>query len=208
MARSPTRDSHSATSSGATSSGATARRKAPAAAPAVVVQPAVPVDQWPDKTLLRISEVAQLVGVQAHVIRFWTAQFSAVRPERSSTGRLLFGRPAAERLLRIRAMLYDQGLTIAGARKALAAVAEKPKPAPAALPSPLLTAQIERLQTELRGVQAREAAARAGEAHALLQLAAARQIAAALPKFDAAGLLGVAAALDALATRLEAPLDL
>ncbi len=188
---------------------ASATRKTSARKPAgpqeIELRPPVPLAQWPDKTLLRISEVAQLIGVAAHVVRFWTSQFGAVRPERSSSGRLLFGRPAAERLLRIRAMLYEQGLTIAGARKALGAVVEKPKPMVVAEPTPHLLAQIERLQTELRGVQAREAAARAGEAQARLEAAAARKVAAAIPQSDQRALSAVITALERLAAQLDLP---
>lgn len=75
----------------------------------------------PDKVWYRIGEVAELLGVGTHVVRFWQGQFPSVRPERSSTGRFLYTPAAVERLQRIRNLLHEQGFTIAGARKALAA---------------------------------------------------------------------------------------
>lgn len=77
-----------------------------------------PVD-IPDKVYFRIGEVAKLVGVKPHVIRFWQEQFPSVRPERSRSGRFLYPRKAVERLLRIKHLLYQKGYTIPGARKAL-----------------------------------------------------------------------------------------
>ncbi|MSP93455.1 MAG: MerR family transcriptional regulator [Myxococcales bacterium] len=74
----------------------------------------------PDKVWFRIGEVAALLGVETHVVRFWQGQFSSVRPERSTTGRFLYTRAAVERLQHIRHLLHVQGFTIAGARKALA----------------------------------------------------------------------------------------
>ncbi|MBM4342888.1 MAG: MerR family transcriptional regulator [Deltaproteobacteria bacterium] len=152
----------------------------PAVPPATAVRPAVPLDQWPEKTLLRIGELANLLGVETHVVRFWTAEFGSVRPERSSTNRLLYGRAAAERLFRIRTLLYEKGMTIAGARKALAAPPDPARAEPIDADYRVrLEAQaaeagraVERLHTALRAAEAREHAARAGEAEARVQLAA------------------------------------
>lgn len=142
----------------------------------VAVRAAVPLERWPDKKLLRIGEVATLLGVEAHVVRFWLQQFRSVRPERSDSNRLLFGRPAAERLLRIRTLLYEQGYTIAGAKKALsdsgvvvavsppAAVAtEAAQDTGATRAEAELTRQVARLEGELRAMAARLQAVQASE---------------------------------------------
>ncbi|MSQ81682.1 MAG: MerR family transcriptional regulator [Myxococcales bacterium] len=165
------------------------------------VRSAVPLGQWPTKALLRIGELADLLGVQTHVVRFWTDQFGAVRPERSSTNRLLFGRPAAEKLLKIRDLLYEQGMTIAGARKALGASLERKAIAePRGAEQADLIRQVERLQSDLRGLQAREAAARASENAALSEAAAARALAAAV---DTSRLVDLAERMHAFAADLE-----
>lgn len=166
---------------------------APRSAEPAAVQPAVPLGQWPDKQLLRIGELADLLGVDTHVVRFWLTEFSAVRPQRSSTNRLMFGRPAAEKMLRIRQLLYDQGMTIAGARRMLAA-ADKPEvAAPPADSAKLAEAsrQIDHLRQEVRGAQARQAAAEAGESAALRRAADAGRQA----RADAAAKLSQAADL-------------
>jgi hypothetical protein len=36
--------------------------------------------QLPDKLFFKIGEVAQIVGVRAHVLRYWETEFSALRP--------------------------------------------------------------------------------------------------------------------------------
>ncbi len=139
----------------------------------------------PDKHFFRIGEVADMLGVEPHVVRFWQQQFPQVRPERSSTGRLLFGRPALARLARIRALLYDEGFTIAGAKKALAHDAAPPKPpevvyveTKVAQPHDdtaevALRAEADRLGRELRSLEARLAASEASEAAVRRQLAGA-----------------------------------
>ncbi len=73
----------------------------------------------PDKLFFRIGEAAQLVGVEAHVLRYWETEFR-VRPQRSSTGQRMYRRKDIARFLKIKRLLHDEGFTIAGARKALA----------------------------------------------------------------------------------------
>lgn len=165
--------------------GQSAGQAAAATLPSSGVQAAVPLEQWPDKLLFRIGELADLLGIETHVVRFWLKEFPTVRTERSDTGRLLFGRPAAERMLRIRELLYDHGYTLAGARKALGTgktaskssensatsperLAAQAAAAPAKISGPTkqeleLQRQVETLQADLRATQARLAASQAGE---------------------------------------------
>jgi DNA-binding transcriptional MerR regulator len=75
--------------------------------------------QLPQKLYLRIGEVARLLGVKPHVIRFWEKEFKVLRPKKSATGQRIFSRKDVERLGLIRDLLYDQGYTIEGARKYL-----------------------------------------------------------------------------------------
>ncbi len=73
----------------------------------------------PNKSLFRIGEVAKLLGVETHVVRFWQQQFPHVRPTRSSSGRFLYSRSQVEQLERIRRLLHEERMTIEGARKAI-----------------------------------------------------------------------------------------
>ncbi len=77
-----------------------------------------PVPQ-PLKMYHRIGEVARLLDVKPHVIRFWESEFKSLRPRKSTTGQRIFSRADVERLTAIRHLLYDQGFTIEGARRHL-----------------------------------------------------------------------------------------
>ena len=66
-----------------------------------------------------ISEVAEWLGVQAHVLRFWESKFSQVKPVKRAGGRRYY-RPADMQLLGgIRKLLHEDGLTIKGVQKIL-----------------------------------------------------------------------------------------
>lgn len=66
-----------------------------------------------------ISEVADWLGVQAHVLRFWESKFSQVKPVKRAGGRRYY-RPSDMQLLGgIRKLLHDDGLTIKGVQKML-----------------------------------------------------------------------------------------
>lgn len=86
----------------------------------------------PRKLYYKIREVCKIVGVEAHVLRFWEKEFPALSPPKSKSGHRTYRPKDIELLLEIRRLLYDEGFTIAGARRRLGAGprAEKPAPAP------------------------------------------------------------------------------
>ncbi|MDP2517787.1 MerR family transcriptional regulator [Shimia thalassica] len=66
-----------------------------------------------------ISEVADWLDTQAHVLRFWESKFSQVKPVKRAGGRRYY-RPADMMLLGgIKKLLHDDGMTIKGAQKLL-----------------------------------------------------------------------------------------
>lgn len=73
----------------------------------------------PQKLYFRIGEVAGIVGVEPHVLRYWEREFRTIRPTKSARGQRVYSRRDVENLLRVRELLYTQGFTIAGARKQL-----------------------------------------------------------------------------------------
>ena len=73
----------------------------------------------PEKKYFKIGEVADLVGVEPHVLRYWETQFPQVRPHKARSGHRLYRRREVETLLVIRELLHVQRFTIAGARQAL-----------------------------------------------------------------------------------------
>lgn len=85
----------------------------------------------PDKLYFRIGEISQLVGVDAHVLRYWETEFR-MKPHRSSSGQRLYRKQDLARFLRIRRLLHDEGYTIAGARKIMSGGAQAATTAPPA----------------------------------------------------------------------------
>lgn len=66
-----------------------------------------------------ISEVADELDVQQHVLRFWETKFSQVRPLKRGGGRRYYRPEDLELLKRIYHLLYTEGYTIKGAQKLL-----------------------------------------------------------------------------------------
>ena len=71
----------------------------------------------PDKLFFKIGEVCELVGVQAHVLRYWETEFPSLQPQKNRAGQRTYRRRDVEMALRIRQLLYDEGFTIAGAKR-------------------------------------------------------------------------------------------
>ena len=74
----------------------------------------------PEKSLFRIGEVSRLTETKAFVLRFWESEFPTLQPVKSPSGHRLYRREDIETVLEIKRLLYEQGFTIAGARKHLA----------------------------------------------------------------------------------------
>ncbi|RYG65694.1 MerR family transcriptional regulator, partial [bacterium] len=81
----------------------------------------------PAKLYFRIGEVADLVGVEPHVLRYWEREFRTIRPSKSAKGQRVYSRRDVENLFRVRELLYTQGFTIAGARKRLQKSGDEPE---------------------------------------------------------------------------------
>ncbi|OQX19343.1 MAG: hypothetical protein BWK76_04980 [Desulfobulbaceae bacterium A2] len=73
----------------------------------------------PDKVYFKIGEVSDLVGVDAHVLRYWESEFRQVRPQRARSNQRLYRQQDVQFLLRIRQLLHEEGYTIEGARRRL-----------------------------------------------------------------------------------------
>jgi DNA-binding transcriptional MerR regulator len=66
-----------------------------------------------------ISEVAIELDVPQHVLRFWESRFAQVRPVKRAGGRRYYRPEDVDLLKGIRALLYQDGLTIKGVQKVL-----------------------------------------------------------------------------------------
>jgi len=78
-----------------------------------------PVPEIPDKLFFKIGEVCDIVSVQAHVLRYWETEFSMLQPQKNRSGQRSYRRKDVEMALRIKQLLYDEGFTIAGAKRRL-----------------------------------------------------------------------------------------
>ena len=74
----------------------------------------------PDKLFFKIGEVCELVEVQAHVLRYWESEFPMLQPQKNRAGQRTYRRKDVEMALRIKELLYEEGFTIAGAKRKLA----------------------------------------------------------------------------------------
>jgi DNA-binding transcriptional MerR regulator len=112
------------------------------------------------KLYYRIGEVAEIVGVQPHVLRYWETEFRSIRPQKSTKGQRVYSRRDVEKLLRVKDLLRNQGFTIAGARKKLHDPADEgrverapaqPERVPAQPARVTQSAQPERTSQSMRG---------------------------------------------------------
>jgi DNA-binding transcriptional MerR regulator len=75
--------------------------------------------QLPDKLFFRIGEVAEIVGVRPHVLRYWEEEFGILKPMKTRGAHRQYRRRDVELALVIKRLLHDEGFTVAGARKRL-----------------------------------------------------------------------------------------
>lgn len=75
--------------------------------------------QLPDKLFFKIGEVADIVGVKPHVLRYWESEFPALRPQKTRGSHRMYSRQDVELAALIRRLVHDEGYTIAGARRQL-----------------------------------------------------------------------------------------
>jgi DNA-binding transcriptional MerR regulator len=80
----------------------------------------------PEERLFRIGEVSRLTGVKAFVLRYWEQEIPALQPIKTPTGHRLYHREDIETVYEIKRLLYEQGFTLAGARRHLSGVQAGP----------------------------------------------------------------------------------
>lgn len=73
----------------------------------------------PDKLFFRIGEVAELTGVPPYVLRYWESEFKLLRPRKNHAGQRVYRKHDVQLILRIKSLLYEDRLTLEGAKKRL-----------------------------------------------------------------------------------------
>src|SRR3989441_512003 len=72
-----------------------------------------------EKKLYRIGEVSRLADLKPFVLRYWETEFPMLQPLKSPGGLRLYRQEDVDMVFRIKRLLYDEGFTIAGARRHL-----------------------------------------------------------------------------------------
>ena len=72
-----------------------------------------------DKKYFRIGEVSRIIGVRPYVLRYWESEFPQIRPHRADSKQRTYQKRDLEVILEIKKLLYEEKLTIEGARRKL-----------------------------------------------------------------------------------------
>ena len=67
----------------------------------------------------RIGEAAKILNVKTSVLRFWESEFPQIRPKRTETGQRYYSEKDMHILQKIHTLLYQEGMTINGAKRVL-----------------------------------------------------------------------------------------
>jgi len=78
-----------------------------------------------EKLYYRIGEVEEATGVPAYVLRYWESEFKLLRPKKNPAGQRVYRQRDVDLIRRIKTLLYDERLTLEGAKKRLAAEARR-----------------------------------------------------------------------------------
>jgi DNA-binding transcriptional MerR regulator len=89
------------------------------AKPIGILSPLVSDVVIPNRPVFRAQEVCEIAGVQAYVLRSWEAEFPDLGFAKTPSSPRVYRRGDLERVLRLKHLLFVDGLTLAGARKRL-----------------------------------------------------------------------------------------
>jgi DNA-binding transcriptional MerR regulator len=102
----------------------------------------------PNKLFFKIGEVCEITDTQPYVLRYWESEFPSLAPAKNSSGQRIYRRKDIETVLRIKQLLYDEGFTIAGAKKRLESeMAGRPE-TPTSLAAASVAAEVKEVPAE------------------------------------------------------------
>ena len=70
-----------------------------------------------ERLYYRIGEVSRITGLKPHVLRYWESEFRVIKPHKEGSFQRLYRRKDLDLILKIKKLLYEDGFTIAGAKK-------------------------------------------------------------------------------------------
>ena len=89
----------------------------------------LPIVAAPKRELFKAAEVCEVVQVQPYVLRSWEAEFPQIGQVPAGGGPQLYRRTDVDLVLRIKQLVFDEGLTLSGARRRLEEDGEPSSPA-------------------------------------------------------------------------------
>ena len=111
-----------------------------------------PTVEIPNRSLFRQPEVCEIAQVQPYVLRSWEAEFPDLGVSKTVNGPRVYRRADLERVLRLKHLLFVEGLTLAGARRKLEAE-QGPSEVPAELDELFGSDVRERIMLVKRGLR-------------------------------------------------------
>ncbi len=79
----------------------------------------IAVSEEQDERYYRIGEVSRITEIRPFVLRYWEEEFPMLEPVKGRQGYRLYRQQDVDLVLKIKRLLYDEGFTIAGARRHL-----------------------------------------------------------------------------------------
>jgi DNA-binding transcriptional MerR regulator len=71
----------------------------------------------PNRSFFKPSEVCEIAQIQTYVLRSWESEFPNLGVSRGPGAARVYRRTDVEQVLRIKQLVFDEGLTLAGARR-------------------------------------------------------------------------------------------
>ena len=112
----------------------------------------------PSKLFFKIGEVCELTDTQPYVLRYWESEFPALAPAKNNSGQRIYRRRDIETILRIKTLLYEEGFTIAGAKKKLELEMKEQTKGTSVTPAPTPSGnegfkdEVKEIKAELHGI--------------------------------------------------------
>ena len=78
-----------------------------------------------EKLYYRIGEVEESTGIPAYVLRYWESEFKLLRPKKNPAGQRVYRQRDVDLIKRIKSLLYEERLTLEGAKKRLSGEAKR-----------------------------------------------------------------------------------
>jgi DNA-binding transcriptional MerR regulator len=107
----------------------------------------------PKRELFKAADVCEVVQVQPYVLRSWEAEFPQIGQAQSSGGPRLYRRSDIELVLRIKHLVFDEGLTLSGARRRLQEEGDKKNGGPILVEAVLGDHVRDRIKQVKRGLE-------------------------------------------------------